>query len=126
MDDWTTRFARDGYAIVPGLLSDSDLLDATRLVNSLVHRHRHGDLGVRIESVSIGEVSRQHPQRNPGVASETEACAAEPYIIGNLAALDHRFACLIGNARIWHNVAMVMARPVSDLVFHFGNITRKP
>lgn len=117
-------FAHQGYAIVNDVFSEADLLLARELVAHLVARHRKGDPAVIAESISVAAVTRQHPQRNPGIISEQ--VENEPFIIGNLIALDSRFARLFCIASLWTTASKLLECAREEVVFHFSNVTRKP
>ena len=64
------KFASHGYSVIPGLICEQELKLARELVTELVDRYRGGDPTALSVDVTIGEVSRQHPQRNPGIESD--------------------------------------------------------
>lgn len=124
MSDGVTHFADQGYAVIPALFCATDLQAIRERVDLLVTRHRAGEAAVLSMAVSIADVSRQHPQRNPGVTPE--AWKHEPYIIGDLIALDVHFAAFLAKETLWLRVAELLACPPVEVVFHFCNLTRKP
>lgn len=124
MNTRTVKFASHGYSVIPGLICEQELKLARELVTELVDRYRGGDPTALSVGVTISEVSRQHPQRNPGI--ESDRWKLEPFIIGDLLALEPRFARLISQKSIWTCVAELLECASSDLLFHFCNLTRKP
>ena len=62
--------------------------------------------------------------RNPGV--EPDRWQHEPFIIGDLLALEPGFARLLSLQSIWTCVAELLDCAPDDLLFHFSNLTRKP
>ncbi|MFA6921851.1 MAG: phytanoyl-CoA dioxygenase family protein [Gallionella sp.] len=117
-------FAHQGYAVINEMLSEPDLLLARELVAHLIERHREGDPAVVTESVSVAALTRQHPQRNPGI--DSRQVEDEPFIIGNLVSLDSRFARLFSINALWSTAARLLVCAQEEVVFHFSNVTRKP
>lgn len=101
---------------------------ARTLSNELVGRYRAGEPAVLAGAVNIDEVSRQHPQRSsPGI--EAARWKHEPFIIGDLLALEPRFARFLSIPSIpsiWTCAAELLDCAPRDLLFHFCNLTRKP
>lgn len=124
MNTGMATFASQGYAVIPALIDDEHLAFVQGLVTELVSRYRAGDAAALSVGVTIGEVSRQHPHRNPGV--DPQQYPHEPFIIGDLIALDARFAQFISQASIWRGVAELLGCAPAELLFHFCNLTRKP
>lgn len=117
-------FARDGFVVIDDVWTEAEVSTAKELVADLIERYRHGEAKVCAEGVSIAEVSRQQPQRNPGVAGHE--LTREPYIIGNLLALNPRFAPLFSAVSLWHCACELLACVPEQVVFHLSNVTRKP
>lgn len=124
MNTRTVKFAYDGYLVIPELICEQEQAFARELVNDLVDRYRGGDPTAISAGVTISEVSRQHPQRNPGIPPDR--WKREPFIIGDLLALEPRFARLLSQESIWTCVGELLECASSDLLFHFCNLTRKP
>ncbi|MCP1465551.1 phytanoyl-CoA dioxygenase family protein [Pseudomonas sp. S3E17] len=124
MNTRTVKFASHGYSVIPGLICEQELAFARELVTELVDRYRSGDPTALSVGVTIGDVSRQHPQRNPDI--DPDRWRHEPFIIGDLIALEPRFARLLSQKSIWTCVAELLECASSDLLFHFCNLTRKP
>lgn len=120
----TVSFATQGYAVVPSVVCDTELAFARELAHALVVRFRQGDAAVVAVGVSIGDAGRRHPQRNPGL--DLEQWMHEPFIIGDLLAVEPRFARLFSQQSIWNCVADLLDCAPAELFFHFGNLTRKP
>ena len=120
----TVKFASDGYLVIPELICEQELAFARELVTELVDRYRGGDPTSISAGVTISEVSQQHPQRNPGI--KQDRWQREPFIIGDLLALEPRFARLLIQEPIWTCVGELLECASSDLLFHFCNLTRKP
>ena len=118
------KFASDGYSVIPELICEQELTFARELVAELVDRYRGGDPTAIAAGVTISDVSRQHPQRNPGI--KPDRWKFEPFIIGDLLALEPRFARLLTQESIWTCVGELLECASSDLLFHFCNLTRKP
>jgi hypothetical protein len=117
-------YASQGYAVISAMLSAPELALARELVARLVERHRSGESTVIAESVSVAAVTRQHPQRNPGLSADQ--WEHEPYIIGNLLALDARFASLFSTPTLWRWAGELLGCASEAVVFHLSNLTRKP
>ncbi|MGH8382399.1 phytanoyl-CoA dioxygenase family protein [Pseudomonas sp.] len=117
-------FASQGYAVIPAVVCDDELAFARELANGLIDRYRRGEEAVLSVGVNIGDAGRRHPQRNPGI--NLEQWRHEPFIIGDLIALEPRFARLFSQQSIWNCVAELFGCAPSDLLFHFSNLTRKP
>ncbi len=124
MDTRTVTFASHGYGVLPALLCDKELAFARALVSDVVSRYRDGDPAAVSVGVNISDVSQQHPQRNPDV--DPDRWKHEPFIIGDLIALDPRFARLLSLQSIWACVAELLECALGEVVFHFCNLTRKP
>lgn len=120
----TVTFATRGYAVINGLIGDQALAWARKMTDKLVERYRSGEPSVLTAGVSIGDASRQHPQRNPDV--EPGRYCQEPFIIGDLVALEPGFARFFCLQSIWTCVARLLDCAPEDALFHFSNITRKP
>jgi ectoine hydroxylase-related dioxygenase (phytanoyl-CoA dioxygenase family) len=118
------QFANTGYEVVPHILSSDELALAAQIIQNLIERHRTSDASMLATSVSIADVTRQYPDRNPGVVAVS--VEKEPYIIGDLIELDARFGCLLANAALWQLAARCLACAFDEVVYHFANITRKP
>jgi ectoine hydroxylase-related dioxygenase (phytanoyl-CoA dioxygenase family) len=117
-------FAAEGFAIHRGALSPKQIDQARALVAQLVRRFRAGDPAVLAASVGVADITTSRPERNPGVdAAQT---LSEPFIIGDLVALDTRFAALIATEALWQCAREALRCSMHDVVFHFSNITRKP
>ena len=124
MNTRTVKFASDGYLVIPELICEQEQAFTRALVTELVDRYRGGDPTAISAGVTISEVSRQHPQRNPGI--QPDHWKREPFIIGDLLALEPRFARLLSLESIWTCVGELLECASSDLLFHFCNLTRKP
>lgn len=120
----TVKFASHGYSVIPRLICEQELAFTRELVTDLVDRYRGSEPTALSVGVAISDVSRQHPQRNPDI--EPDRWKLEPFIIGDLLALDSRFARLLSQQSIWTCVAELLECAPSDLRFHFCNLTRKP
>jgi len=117
-------FASQGYAVIDGLLDDSSLTAARGLVDRVVRQHRAGAAAPLACGISIADVTRQHPRRNPDI--DPQQWANEPFIIGDLIALDSRFAAVFCSEALWQCAAALLACTPDEVVFHFCNLTRKP
>lgn len=124
MNTGIVTFASHGYAVIPALICGQELAFARELVTQLVARYRGGESTSLSAGVTIGDVTWQHPQRNPDV--DADIWKHEPFIIGDLIALDPRFARLFSKQSIWACVAGLLGCAPCDLLFHFCNLTRKP
>ncbi|MEF9897543.1 MAG: phytanoyl-CoA dioxygenase family protein [Pseudomonas sp.] len=124
MSTRTMSFNLNGYAVVPELVTEGDLALARSLVGRLTERYRQGDVAALLAGVSISDAGRRNPQRNPGV--DPEQWTQEPFIIGDLLALEPCFARLFSRESIWNCVAKLLDCMPSELLFHFSNLTRKP
>lgn len=124
MNTRTVTFRAHGYAVIPGLIDDDELAHARALCSSLIERYRSGEPATLSAGVNIGDVSRQHPQRNPGIGPDS--CNHEPFIIGDLLALEPRLARVFSLQSIWNCVARLLDCSPQDVLFHFSNLTRKP
>jgi hypothetical protein len=62
-------YASQGYTVISAMLAAPELALARELAALLIQRHRCGEPAVIAEAVSVAAVTRQHPQRNPGVAA---------------------------------------------------------
>ena len=117
-------FASQGYAVITGLLDDNGLASARTLVDRVVSQHRAGAATHLACGVSIADVTRQHPGRNPDI--DPQAWPHEPFIISDLIALDGGFAALFHTESLWRCAARLLECEPADVVFHFCNLTRKP
>lgn len=124
MNTRTVSFATQGYAVVPSVVRDIELALARELADSLIARYRQCEAAVLSVGVSIGDAGQRHPQRNPDI--DLQQWLHEPFIIGDLLALEPRFARLFSQQSIWNCVAELLGCAPSELLFHFGNLTRKP
>jgi ectoine hydroxylase-related dioxygenase (phytanoyl-CoA dioxygenase family) len=116
------RFFQDGFLVIERLLTDRQIALARQLVSGLVARYQAGDPAVRAEGISVAEALARRPQALPAVTLPETA----PFLIGDLMALEPRFAAIFGTERIWLCAAALLGCPPAQLVFHFSNITRKP
>lgn len=117
-------FTRDGFVVIENVWTEAEIETAKELVTDLIERYRLGEAKVCAEGVSIADVSRQHPQRNPGITGHE--LTREPYIIGNLLALNPRFAPLLSVASLWECASELLACAPEEVVFHMSNVIRKP
>lgn len=117
-------FATCGYAVISELIDKPVLAQTKMLVDELVAQFRSGAPLVLAAGVSVGDVSRQHPQRNPDI--EPARYSHEPFIIGDLIALQPGFARLLCLQSIWRCVAGLLDCAPEEILFHFCNLTRKP
>ena len=124
MNTGNVTFATYGYAVISDLIDEHALAQAKMLVDELVARFRSGEPPVLAAGVSIGDASRQHPQRNPDI--EPDRYRHEPFIIGDLFALQPGFARLLCLQSIWRCVAGLLDCAPEEVLFHFCNLTRKP
>ncbi|MFQ6572088.1 phytanoyl-CoA dioxygenase family protein [Pseudomonas sp. UM16] len=124
MNTRTVTYAAYGYGVLPALLCEKELAFARALVSEVVSRYRDGETAAVSVGVNISDVSNQHPQRNPDV--DPGQWKNEPFIIGDLIALDPRFARLLSLQSVWTCAARLLECAVDDVVFHFCNLTRKP
>ena len=63
MNTGIVTFATCGYAVINGLIGEQELAWARKMTDALVERYRSGEPSARAAGVSIGDASRQHPQR---------------------------------------------------------------
>ena len=124
MNTGIVTFATCGYAVINGLIGEQELAWARKMTDALVERYRSGEPSARAAGVSIGDASRQHPQRNPDV--EPGQYSHEPFIIGDLVALEPGFARFLCQQSIWTCAARLLDCAPAEVLFHFSNITRKP
>jgi hypothetical protein len=129
MDDVHTfkhkyMLASQGFSVKENLWTEREVIFARELVGGLVTRYRSGVQKVVSSGISIASVTRQHPDRNSGVLPEL--WENEPYLIGDLIALDQRFATLFSALKIWQCAADLLECTLEEVVFHLSNITRKP
>ncbi|EPJ93840.1 phytanoyl-CoA dioxygenase family protein [Pseudomonas psychrophila] len=124
MNTGIVTFATCGYAVINGLIGEQELAWARKMTDALVERYRSGEPLARAAGVSIGDASRQHPQRNPDV--EPGQYSHEPFIIGDLVALEPGFARFLCQQSIWTCAARLLDCAPAEVLFHFSNITRKP
>ncbi len=94
---------------------------AQQLANELISRHRLNDHVVQDAGLSIASL---HPDRNPDI--QAEQWANQPFILGDLIAMDGRFACILASPLLWEYAAGLLECPLDECRFHFANITRKP
>ena len=127
--DWTlgeaadrAAFLRDGFLVTDKLLTDEHLALANKLVADLLARYQSGESAVVAAGVSVADAAARLRQPKPDVAIPGDA----PFVIGDLLALDPRFAEIFAAERIWRHAALLLGCPQDQVVFHFSNITRKP
>ncbi|MBK0391855.1 phytanoyl-CoA dioxygenase family protein [Ramlibacter algicola] len=113
-----------GYCVVERVLDPTHVELARAAAADLTARHRSGDDDVRAASVSIGDDARRRPARNPGV--DPQAWRDEPYIVGDLLALDERFLRVLSQEALWRAAARLLRCNDDEVRFHFCNLTRKP
>jgi ectoine hydroxylase-related dioxygenase (phytanoyl-CoA dioxygenase family) len=117
------QFVHQGFAVIPNLLSTQEIELARMLTNELILRHKTGDQSVLSMAISVASITKQHPQRNPGIC--VRRWMNEPFIINDLMALDSRFTLLISSKEIWRTASELLSCSLQEVVFHFSNITRK-
>ncbi|HHS7808996.1 phytanoyl-CoA dioxygenase family protein [Pseudomonas putida] len=120
----TMTFASHGYLVTPILVTDQELAFARVLINQLVGRFRIGEPAAVSVGVNISDVSRQYPQRNPDI--NPDQWKHEPFIIGDLIALEPRFARILSLPSVWACVAELLECAPCEVLFHFCNLTCKP
>ena len=120
MPYWKTQFDQQGFMVIPDVLLTPYLELALQLASELISRHRLNDHAVRDAGLSIASV---HPDRNPDI--QAEQWTNEPFILGDLIAMDGRFACILASPLLWEYAAGLLACPLDECRFHFANITRK-
>jgi ectoine hydroxylase-related dioxygenase (phytanoyl-CoA dioxygenase family) len=118
------QFITEGFCVVPEVLSPHQVEFVRRLSRDLIARHRAGEALVTCNAITVASVTAQHPQRNPGVQASQWEC--EPFIIGDLLALDLRFGLFLSTHAIWRCVAALLGCSPAEVVFHLSNLTRKP
>ncbi|HCK81069.1 MAG TPA: phytanoyl-CoA dioxygenase family protein [Candidatus Competibacter sp.] len=117
-------FLAQGFEVVEELLDSEQLALAREATADLIDLFRRQDPDVLAEGLSIGAITERKPYRNPGV--NFERLAFEPYLIGNLMALDHRFFQVFATRKLWSAATHLLDCAESAAVFHFSNLTRKP
>ncbi len=122
--DTPMNFAEQGFTLLRDLLSHDELDLARTLADATISRYRSRETSVVSGSVSIADVTRQHPARNPDIRAE--AFGNEPFIIGDILSLEPRFSLLLRKPEIWTNAADLLGYPMGEVVLHMSNITRKP
>jgi hypothetical protein len=117
-------FARDGYEVVPAVLTEERIAELQAAVASTVERFRRGEKAVLDFGFALSDHTRAHPERNPGV--NPDDVEGEPYLLGGLAGLDERFRLLLAAAPLWGLAARLLAVPQDAVVYHYAQVLRKP
>lgn len=117
-------FFKEGFQVIHDLLVPQEVAFARMLVTELIRRYRADEAAVRCRAISVAEVTCQHPERNLGV--QANGWESEPFIIGDLVALDPRFSVIFAKDKLWRCAAQLLACPLNEVVFHMSNLTRKP
>jgi ectoine hydroxylase-related dioxygenase (phytanoyl-CoA dioxygenase family) len=117
-------FADLGYHVSPLVLTPQTLRRANALVEGIIDRFRAGDRHAAEAGVSIAEVTGKFPERNPGVKAHD--WLREPFIVGDLIALEPGFAKLFSSKSLWECAARLLQCPTDQVIFHFSNLTRNP
>jgi len=113
-----------GFEVFAQSLNGSVLSELKKATEELCARFRLGEKDLLAHSVSIREVMEANPHKNPDVS--VDSVENEPFIIGNLCQFDRRFIRGILQPKLWEIAALILQKPVQELVYHFANITRKP
>ena len=113
-----------GFAVFTQALS-KDVVSGLRIATErLCGQFRQGDPEVLANCVSIKEVTEANPDKNPDVCVNT--VRSEPFIIGNLCRLDRWIIHALLQDKLWECASAILKRPITDIVYHFSNITLKP
>lgn len=89
----------DGFDVIERVFNEREVSLARELVTAVIARFRAGEATVVAACESLAALTRRLPSRNPEVRPED--CEAEPYIVGDLIALDTRFAILFTQRKLW-------------------------
>jgi ectoine hydroxylase-related dioxygenase (phytanoyl-CoA dioxygenase family) len=116
-------FEHDGYEVFRGVVDQNSMAEVALAVHKACVLFRESE-AQRSAGISLSEYMEQHPDRNPGVTRE--GLADEPYILGNLAALDVRFRRLIVQESLWQLAASLLSVQFADVVYHYAQVVRKP
>ena len=113
-----------GYQVFNAALPKTWLTQAHAAAASAIQRYRETEPVTHANGVSLGEFAQASPHRNPGV--DGSAFLNEPYIIGDLLAVDRRFGPLLSEPALWSIAASLLDVELRHVVFHYSNLTRKP
>ncbi|MSQ28018.1 MAG: phytanoyl-CoA dioxygenase [Dehalococcoidia bacterium] len=129
MDGESQRFqarsyAEQGFLVLRQAVSQQALGTVRAAVEASCVRYRMGDERCVANGYSIGQVTKAHPERNPGV--DPADVRNEPFLLGNLAALDPRFIRFLSFRPLWDIAAAMLGRPESEIVYRFAQVLRRP
>lgn len=120
----TARYPAHGFQVFRHALSPSWLQRARDAVASIIRQYRANEPLAQQNGVSLGEFALAKPERNPGI--DGSKLINEPFIIGDMLALDRRFVSLLSEEPLWSIAANLLDTQAGNIVFHYANLTRKP
>jgi len=116
-------FAANGFREFADVYGIEAMEVASAATDALAHRCRRGEASVLKDAVVVRQVTDRRPDRGSG--DPLAVGTHEPFILGNLLAHDARFFSMLCHRPLWACAAACLSVDVSDLAFHFCNLTIK-